>query len=413
MEDQRGAQVASNPLVSTKILSHLDVRSLSRAQLTSYQWRDLCREIIRSRKQIAILCYAYDFTVVRNRRETMNVQVTPVTQLLHEKQLLGTNMHMMVEFLTDYLKNKMWCKPRFGILFHGGVKSMPPAIMSVVNECLPPDCQVIIVSSSCGFIPGVINASTEPPRFVSTEIQTRGNLIAGMSYLLCPDLGFEITPFDEESSLCEFEPRADNSHKKLKALIIFSNEYMRREGRREVYVSYDHVNNMFEKYSRQIALGGVVVDGIQLPPLNATWTNRKTASFSKRFCGLAISGDNIRAASGVFGAQDLDTLEREMREFRSSLDFNPDIRRRTQYTFGFLFICNGRGPAMFEHNEEVGLVNRVFPYVTFNGIFGDGEFGENYWPEAAAAGVNKCVKDGTTNFWHFYTNVVVLIHVSA
>ena len=253
-------------------------------------------------------------------------------------------------------------------------------------------------------------------------------MIAGMSYLLCPDLGFEVTTFDENSSLEEFKPKEDGSHKKLKALLVFSTEYMKRIGRREVYVSFDQVNEIFEDYDRKIALGGVVVDNIQVFPGAAkklSSSSRATPSYAKDFCGFAVSGDNVKAASGIFDMESLESLEQELKDFRASLDFDPDEQSSRCKTFGFLFTCSGRGPAMFKNapNAEVGVINRVFPFVVFNGIFGDGEFGENYWPKVMSGeadnshlighGVHsKVTEDEETKFWHFYSNVIVLIHVT-
>ena len=408
-----GDEVLRNTLISKIILSYLDARSVYKSRTVCQEWVDLTSKVMSPRKNIEFLCYAYDFTTRMNP-----LDVKPAAQLLHSRGLLGTNSAMMVEYLRDYLKNRMWSKPYFGLLFHGGIKTVPASIKTVVKNFLPVDCQLIGLASSSGFIPGLIDETTR--HFSSTEIQGRGQLIAGMSFLLCPDMGFEVTPFDENTDFQEFTPK-DGPHKKLKALLVFSTQYMKRVGRREQYISFDRVNEIFEEYDRKIALGGVIVDNIHVFPGTAkklTTTSRmlSTPSFAKDFCGFAISGDNVKSASGIFHMESLESMEQELKDFRASLDFDPDIQSSKFKTFGMLFTCSGRGPVMFKDslNAEVGLINRIFPFVVFSGIFGDGEFGENYWPKITNTenGIHvKSMEDEETKFWHFYSNVIVLIHV--
>lgn len=398
--EDAGQRVAGNVLLSELILKNLDIRSLHRAGRTSREWNDLCQRICKRRKDIGYFCYAYDFSA--NPRHA-NSQLKPAVQLLHDQGRLGYTKQMLDDYLTEKFKNEQWSKAKTAFLMQGGRRTCMAGLHTKFREFLPSDCQVLAVTTQNGFIPSLWDSNTSS--FSSIEIQGRAQLVSGVSYMLWPDLGFDVTFFNSNSTLSEFDPTTGT--KKLKGIILFTNQCHRRIGRRAVYDSYEHVNNMFLKYERGFALGGIVVDDISLFPTTGTRDNR-----APKFAGVAFSGDNVKAASAVFDPEDLELLEQELREFKQTLDFDTDVTSRTSRTIGFLFTCSGRGPAMFnEPNAETALMNKVFPGVLFTGLFGDGEFGENFWPKDHATASTKLQEDQETGYWHFYTNVIVLVNV--
>lgn len=396
-ESDAGLRVAKNPLLSALILENLDIRCLHRARRTSREWNDLCLKISNRRKEIEYFCYAYDFSA-----NSRNENVRPAVQLLHDNGRLGHSKKMLDDYLTEQFKKNQWCRAKSAFLLQGGRRTCMAGLHSKFREFLPPDCQVLSVTTANGFIPSLFDDDTRT--FSSAEIQGRGQLVAGVSYMLWPDLGFDVTFFNSNSTLTEFDPSIEN-HKKLKGVIIFTNECMSRVGRREVYKSFEHVNDMFLKYERGFALGGVVVDDISLFPSIGTRDTR-----APKFAGVAFSGENVRCASCVIDCEALDIMEHELRDFKQTLDFDADVMSRKNRTIGFLFTCSGRGPAMFkEANAEVSLINKVFPSVLFTGVYGDGEFGENFWPKCRSS--VRLTEDEETGFWHFYTNVIVLVNI--
>jgi hypothetical protein len=411
---QAGQRIASNAMLSEILLSNLDIRSLNSVRATSRVWDEICERISKRRKDIHSICYAYDFSANPSKQ---NMRVNPAVQLLHDHRLLGYKNMMLVDHLVDQFKNQQWSKPRTGFLFHGGVKSVPE-MYSLFKKFLPPDCQLLAVQTGNGIVPCVYDENTKT--FSSTEIQGRSQLITAVSYLLWPDLGFDVTFFDEDSTLSEFIPQPDGSHKKLKCIMIFTNECITRVARRAVYKSFEHVNDIFAAYKKRIAMGGIVVDNVFRFPADES-SSSTSASDSchrrkgKKFAGVAISGDKVQCASGVFDSESLEVMEQELIEFKQSLDFDADQFNRSCRTLGFLFACSGRGPVMFkETNAESGIINKVFPSVLFTGLYGDGEYGENFWPNIHSQGADlKLTEDEETGFWHFYTSVIVLIHIQS
>lgn len=412
-------QVLANPLVIGLVVSYLDLRSLYKVRILSREWLLEAHKAICKRKGILHMSYVYDTC---RRPDLAEVH------LLNQLGLLGHTKRMLIDHVTGTLKDHLWSQPKFGFMFHSGTKTLQYDLMKSVKGHLPPDCRILGLFSRSGLIPAVKNE--ENNSFVSCELQVRS--LNGICYSFWPSFdGVELTVFDETSTLSEFAPRADGSHKKLKALFVFSTSYMTRIGigRRESYKRFQAVNETFDAYKRKIALAGVVVDVIQyestclsedddseedsLQPLNEKSSQVKTR---RPFLGVAISGERVKAASVIIDS-DCDTcdqLETELMEFKKSLDFDADVYSSRQKTFGFLFTCSGRGPTMFnDANAETGVINKIFPKVYFTGIYGDGEFGENYWPKNHGDSSKSApvTEDRQTGFWHFYNNVIALIHV--
>lgn len=390
----------------------------------SREWLKEAEKAICKRKNIHNISYVYD-----TYRRTDMAEV----RLLNQLGLLGHTKKMLIDHVTKELKDHLWSQPKFGFMFHSGPKTLLPDLMMWVKEYLPPDCRILGLLSMSGFIPAVKNE--ENNSFVSCELQVRS--LYGICYSFWPSFeGVELTVFDETSTLSEFSPREDGSNKKLKALFVFSTSYMTRIGRRESYKRFQAVDETFDAYKRKIALAGVVVDAIQYESTSLSEddeneqtdedANHSSSSPSNekssqcKLCkptmaGVAISGENVKAASAIIDTDSLEQLEAELIDFKQSLDFNPDIYSNKYKTFGFLFTCSGRGPTMFTNsNDEIGVISKVFPKVYFTGIYGDGEYGENYWPKYQNQDSTKSVRvteDRDFEFWHFYTNVIALIHV--
>lgn len=429
-------RVLSNPIVISHVISCLDLRSLAKVKFLSRLWLEEAEKEIQRRKTFLNVSYSYypSWSYIDER-----------TDLLIQRGLSGQSKKDLIDHVQMQLKNHLWSQPKFGFMFHTGPRPLMVSCMRSVKEHLPPNCQILGLLSRHGCIPTV--KSVDNNSFVSVELQEEGQ--HGVTFSFWPCLkGVELTVFDKSSTLSEFIPREDKSHKKLKALFIFTTSYAVERARHDTYKQFNSVIEAFDAYERKIALAGVAVDAIHYEstcssekanetgvhnndnvdggdettaaanaPSTSSHANGKSSQFKVRnpaMAGVAISGDHVKAACSIVFTNDLEAMEAQLIKFKQSLDFDADVLTEKKKTIGFLFTCSGRGNRLFQHiNVETRVINKVFPQVHFSGIYGDGEYGENYWPKFHSDPSKKVpvTLNRKSGRWHFFSNVIALIHV--
>lgn len=155
----------------------------------------------------------------------------------------------------------------------------------------------------------------------------------------------------------------------------------------------------------KIALGGVFVSKVRFRD-HADGNCKESPLLT-----LAFSGKNVKAASIVFNDRlDKKYESNRLEDFRKSLSFNPDQRDSDSETIGFLFICAGRGRYYYDKKDQVEstILKKVFPKILFTGVFGQGEYGHNYYNNESIE--SPCDQNCQDRHHLSYTSVVVLIN---
>jgi hypothetical protein len=387
--------VLYNDLLLDNILKNLDNRDLSIISTVSKQWNSIISKLLKRRNVLSHWFYIYQVGNAHSRKKT---QVAACFQ--PNESYIGSDFASLVKYLKEEIKKPFWSKPKFALLFHGNFCPHSQKVSELLDfnlyrKDLPSNCEALSISSSVGLV-GSPDAKT------TLEVQVEFTPLSGISYLLLPETACNVRIFGEDETLEEFYPRADNEYKKLKGILMFSNGSVDED---ENYRSFGEIEKLFNLYDKRIGLGGVVVDDIRSMSCGDSKRHH-----NQPMAGVAIYGDNVQMASGVFFEETPQDMEQKLMLFKNSLDFNPDDL--TQQTIGFVFVCSGRGVHVFgQANAEVGLIKKTFPHVRLTGVFGHGEYGENYWPKnPEMTPLEVEIKD--SKFWHFYTTIFVLVNIA-
>ena len=332
----------------------------------------------------------------------------------------------------------MYSYTRFALLFDGGFcprfkKSDQLLKYNYCRKYFPEDCELISISSSAGIIGTSFELTNNNSKLISIETQSHISSVAGISFALFPQLpGVEFYMFDSKDPLNNLQSRND-----LKCILVFSTSCCQNST--GDYIRYSHLERLLMKYDEKIALGGVIVDDVSFYPLPNTKTSFKR---NRDMLGIAISGPRVQACSLILKTEKPKDTEAKLVQFKSNLSF--DDSDPTTQTIAFIFICTGRGFAVYNQpNVEANLFNKVFPQVKLFGVFGQGEFGHDYWPsydiesrkakrklkkirnrnsqklessssssstESAESQTDSINKETDYKLWHFYSTVIVMIN---
>lgn len=386
MSDDFFYRVLQNELLLKNIFSFLDIRSLYRVQSVTKQWRDVSKQVIKRRENFVQIFK----TCIKAGNGKSNLR------LVRE----CGSWDLVSEQLENETKNGLWYPLKFGLLFHGPCTARNSKVFKLSNsfrKCLAPDSQFIHVISRSG----IIGWNSSDSRS-ACEVQATVANSAGISYLLWSDLGVDAQIFKEGDSIEHLLP--SGGKRDMKGLIVFTSS---------LYDENDHimpfpaVEKIHEAYDGKLAVGGLVVQY-----LNNVTGHEEANQSGLNWVGVALSGNNLSMASCVFLSENSSDLREEMFLFRQSLHFNTDGTNPDQKTVGVLLACNGRGGHMFgEANTEVDVFSSVFPGVRITGLYGDGEFGLDYWPRGGNP-VREPEDDvDGSQWWHFYSSVLILINV--
>lgn len=339
----------------------------------------------------------------RHRKQS---RASKETHLIGDKPFIADSYEEFETTIVSALKSELFCRPHFALLFHGNFCPRSKRL-KVLNDYqtfrrfLPDDCVALSVNSSAGLIGTPADLSLNP---IETQSHCNGGSVLGLSYLLMPKMpGVEIDVFNQSDDLQRLA-RSGN----LRCLLIFSSVCTNDDN---TPLRFRHVDKLIDRYNSNLAVGGVVVDSVKLAK-----PNKKPFEVSEMF-GLAFSGANVKACSLVLDTQCQADTERKLAEFRRNLDFNPDPNSESE-TFAFLFICTGRGMVTYGvSNVEASLFRKVFPGVKLFGVFGHGEYGQDYWPSVAksakkpAAGKRALKRVDDYGYWLFYTTILVMVNL--
>ena len=395
--DQQCQAVVGNHLLLKAILRNVDSRGLTKISRVNREWQSLAQNLISKRKRLGHLFYIFHVNGHRRRQEE-EVEDCYNTR----NDYAGKDFSDLIGYMKTQSRT-LWSKPTFALLFHGNFCPHSQRVLrlldhTVYRQYLPPQCEALSISSSVGMI------GTPLSQTKSLEVQAEFTPFAGLSYLFLPKSGCEIRIFNNGDKLPEFYPTT-KSHKHLKSIVMFATSSVDTKDR---YWAFEEIDNLYELYEKKIALGGVVVDDIRHFKLGHT---TELTKHRNEMIGLAISGEIVKAASVIFDTEYPPEMEKKLAAFKNSLDFDTNVSA-THETFGLVFMCSGRGVHVFEKtNEEVGVIQKVFPNVRLSGVFGHGEYGANYWPNVPQMSEEPAIDDSETKFWHFYTTVLILIRM--
>lgn len=159
------------------------------------------------------------------------------------------------------------------------------------------------------------------------------------------------------------------------------------------------IEHYLKEQNYQLAVGGAVVDKIAAP------TKRGEDAW-KMFTGLAFTGDDIQTASIILD-KDVNTEEKVISKLRKLKNCNiPEDN-----CIAFMFACCGRGCGLYNiSNVEAQAFHKIFPRVPLFGLFGRGEIGNEYLPQAGKKINSKLNQDH--NWYHGYATIFVLISLN-
>lgn len=420
-------QIFGNELLLANILSALPLKELvNNCLLVNQSWRRIARTIIHNRNQSQHLFELYRI----GRHHNIN-NINRETHLADGNNLsfISTSYEEIEAKLIQEMRHELTVWPHLVLTFYGNFcphSRRPERLMhyNVLRRYLPSETQFLNVVSSAGLIgsPLATPGTDRTPqaqasgKYFPVETQSQVGNFAGISLLILPKYpNVEIDVFDEKN-LIALEKL--NSRNDLKCLIVFSTSC---DGKNKGLKEFDSINQLRAKYENKIAIGGIISDEITYLANNQNMSRKK----SREFYGIAVSGPNVRACSLLFNTYTPETTERKLREFRQNLAFDPTINKCE--TIAFMFICTGRGIHTEGNdgnegynnapNVEASLFRRVFPDVKLLGVFGQGEFGHNYWPSLTrqrqlelSRELNKGSGCGN-ELWHFYTSVLIIVNL--
>ncbi|XP_054167098.1 F-box only protein 22-like [Oppia nitens] len=430
-------QVFGNELILSKILSYLSLKELAKSCFgVNTVWNSICHKVIESRTQ---LDHFFELYRISRHHMSSSQSRNRETHLAEDKHLEFVNecFDDIETKLKTHLRSQLNIWPQIVVTFFGNFcqhSRRPEKLMQYSNgfrRYLPPETQFLNIVSLAGVIGSVIHkrpaicqttagagntsatastsAATEPS-IEPIETQAHVGNCAGISLLIFPKYpNVEIDIFDERN-LIALEKLNDRTD--LKCLIVLATTYADSESKN--IREFKCINTLNEKYNNKLAIGGIVVDDINYYMNNVNTTRRKTRSFY----GLAFSGVNVRACSLLLKTVTPEATEKKFREFRKNLNFDPNLK--TCETIGFLFVCTGRGLNIDTYptsNVEASIFRKVFPEVKLIGGFGQGEYGQNYWPSLTTDKRTQLMRELQDDIaiehemWHFYTSVLVLVNL--
>ena len=330
---------------------------------------------------------------------------------------ISNNYEEIENKLADKIKYELDVWPHLMLTFYGNFcphSKRPERLMhyNVLRRYLSPETQLLNVVSSAGLIGSTLNNRPDNKlgRYEPIETQAQVGNCAGISLLLLPKYpNVEIDVFGHQN-LITLEKL--NSRNDLKCLIVFSTSCVGEDKR---FKEFDIINQLKVKYDNKIAIGGIITDEINYFSNNQNTSRKK----SRDFYGIAVSGPMVRACSLLFNTTTPESSERKLREFRQNLQFDPNLKQCE--TIAFMFICTGRGIYTDGYdnasNVEASLFRKVFPDVKLIGVFGQGEFGHNYWPSLTRNKQLQLSAELEENpgsgheLWHFYSSVLVMVNL--
>ena len=393
-------------------------------------WNRVTRNVIESRTKVEHYFELYRIGRHHNSNSNRNRE----THLSDTKQLsfVSESFEQIETKLIDKFSNDLNIRPKLVITFFGNFcphSKRPERLIPSLRQYLAPDTQLLNVVSSAGLIGSFIDREPTDRRTLTTvvdnkavisgnreslvepiETQSHVGNCAGISSVIFPKYpNVEIDVFDERN-LISLEKL--NSKNDLKCLIVLATTCAGKTSNH--LKELKTINQLKEKYDNRIAIGGIIIDDINYFSNNLSTSRKKT----RDFYGIAFSGANVRSCSLLFNTLTPEATQQKFQEFRQNLDFDPHLKACE--TIGFMFICTGRGVHTEGYptsNVEASLFRKVFPGIKLFGVFGQGEYGHNYWPSITREKqlqLSQELQESDSNaheLWHFYTSVLVLINL--
>lgn len=421
--DHLNEQIFGNELILSKIFSSLTLKQLLiNCYSVNKLFNRIAKRIVTNRTQIEHIFELFRIGKQHNNSNNNNQN----NREIHlregiELSFISDSFELLEEKLKNAILPQLYCFPQLIITFYGNFcphSKRPDKLMqyNCLRKHLSQDIQFLNVISSAGLIGSPIgftqiagpvsSSSTSRPMLDPIESQAHVGNCAGISMIIFPKYpNVEIDVFDDRN-LLPLEKL--NSRNDLKCLLVFSTTCT--HGKRDDFKEFNCINQLLQKYDNKIAIGGIVIDETNYFSNNNSTTRKK----SRDFYGIAFSGPKVMASSLVIKTERQELTERVLRDFKKNLGFDADIE--SGETIAFTFICTGRGIHTYEtSNVESIIFRKVFPNVKLFGVFGHGEYGHNYWPSIGKQKQTKMSKDleeqNSTHFWHFYTTVLVIIHL--
>ncbi|RWS04617.1 F-box only protein 22-like protein [Dinothrombium tinctorium] len=375
--------VFSNELILKQILSKLHLKELTLCRHVCRQWYRLA--VSEERKRLKIENWFFAFTRFKsydwsssNRKVCNNF-----AELLKAIRL----------YMSDF---GFWIRPRYGFVFYGTDEAIwihQLCDYNVFLKYVPQDCQLVFIHTPRG----VVGSDSLG---IPQEVET--NKRAAISYMFTPkfmnDDKCGLTVFDEKDNLSQFDPKQSSDNRKLKALIVFTTSGVKKE-------ACKNVENLVLKYS-QLAVGGGAVGDVGL-------VNRQNSNIlvnRKKLIGMAFYGEKVEAASIVLTTETEESTKDRLQQFKSNLNFDPDISNSLVETIGFIIISSFRSVKVYgKENVDSQLFHYIFPNVKLNGVLAVEEFGINYFPKTV---IERELIKSRNNRWHAYSTVIVLVHLN-
>ena len=164
----------------------------------------------------------------------------------------------------------------------------------------------------------------------------------------------------------------------------------------------DCIKKLLEYYSSQIAIVGGFVDKIN-------YDDRQIHAVRTSYdaCGIVITGDKKRLQIGEVLLEHHIRTREQIRDKLKALKY---LENNKCLSFAIQVSCIARGSNYYndEQNVECSEFRKLFPNTPLIGVFGNGELGHDYLPNANLSAIKQKQQAGK-NLFRGYSTVFSLI----